>query len=218
MLHTSDLHGRYKVVLGVTEPFDVWVDTGDFFPNRGRVPSTGFRIAHAAEHRYQHRWLELKDLLRRLTAWLDGRPMLCVPGNHDFLRLAPRLRAAGADAHEVTPDGLELLGHTWAGFREIPPLIGEWPGECQDFGPLVDRVWAAYPDILVTHAPPLGILDGPERTGVEALRGALFGRTHRVGLHLFGHEHADGGRTDVVDGVRFHNGAEHVGWIDLPQV
>ena len=38
VLHTSDLHGKYKRLLAVEEPFDVWVDTGDFFHNVGRAP------------------------------------------------------------------------------------------------------------------------------------------------------------------------------------
>lgn len=29
VLHTSDLHGKYKRLLGVTEPFDLWVAAGE---------------------------------------------------------------------------------------------------------------------------------------------------------------------------------------------
>ena len=43
VLHTSDLHGKYKRLLAFDEPFDVWVDTGDFFDNVGRAPKTDYR-------------------------------------------------------------------------------------------------------------------------------------------------------------------------------
>ena len=41
MLHSSDLHGGYSALLSVFEPFDVWLDTGDFFPNRSPVATRG---------------------------------------------------------------------------------------------------------------------------------------------------------------------------------
>jgi hypothetical protein len=38
ILHSSDLHGQYKLLLEghANTDFDVWVDTGDFFDNKGR--------------------------------------------------------------------------------------------------------------------------------------------------------------------------------------
>lgn len=210
VLHSSDLHGDYKALLGWTEPFDVWVDTGDFFPNRGRVARTGHQILDDEERRYQLRWLKLKELLARLAAWLGGRPLVSVPGNHDFLPLAAMLRAHGADAHAVTPAGVDAAGLRWAGFREIPWIDGEWPGEARDFDGLVDATWAAAPDVLVTHAPAAGILDGNGRYGVGALADALASRPHRIRMHLFGHEHEDGGRTLERAGVLHANGAKSV--------
>lgn len=218
VLHTSDLHGRYKPLLAFDQELDVWVDTGDFFPNKGRRPGTGFQILAEFERRYQVRWLHLKKLHGRLAAWLRGRPAVTIPGNHDFLCLAQVLQSAGADAHRVEPRGVEVAGLTWAGFREIPAMDGEWPGETDDFSAVVDQVWRTKPDVLVTHAPAEGILDGTDGYGVPELGMALRTRGHRLRAHLFGHEHEDGGKRAELDGVLHHNGATRMTvWRSSPQ-
>ncbi len=89
-------------------------------------------------------------------------------------------------------------------------MAGEWPGETRDFDDLVDATWAAQPDVLVTHAPAAGILDGDGRYGVRPLADALRSRPHAIRLHLFGHEHEDGGRMLQRAGVVHANGAQNV--------
>lgn len=68
-------------------------------------------------------------------------------------------------------------------------------------------VWSKIPedtDILLTHCPPAGTLDGTSGAGCEEL--AL--RVHQLdlGLHLFGHAHAGYGRVDL-GGTTFLNAA-----------
>lgn len=213
LLHTSDLHGSYRHLLVLTEPFDAWVDTGDFLPNRGRVERTGFRIDEHQERAFQLKWLSYRDLARRLRDWLAGRPLLSVPGNHDFVPLARILRSSGANAHEVGPAGVEVLGRRWSGFREVPWIAGEWPGETRDFAELVATSLAARPDVLLTHAPPRGVLDGATYEGIPGLVEAFV--HHRPSLHLFGHEHASGGQELHLDGTRFVNGATRTRLLDL---
>jgi len=202
VLHTSDLHGSYKGLLRTDIDFDVWVDTGDFFPNRTRGDRT-------VEVGYQARWLALKSLPERLAAWLDGRPLISVPGNHDYVSLSAALRGAGAEAHEVTPAGVTVGGLTWAGFREIPWIAGEWNGETHDFGALIEATWETQPDVLVTHAPAGGILDGGtgKGYGIPGLASALSWKPHTIKAHLFGHTHECGGQSVSEVGVLFANGA-----------
>ena len=208
ILHSSDLHGRYKTLLEghATTEFDLWLDTGDFFDNAGRA-FDGRPIEASRESRYQARWLTNGSVHYRLAAWLRGRPALVMPGNHDFICLAEALRRAGANAARVTPAGVERLGLRWAGFREIPWIRGEWAGEAEDFSGIINETWATSPDVLVTHAPPGGILDEEAGYGIPALAVALAYRPHNIQTHFFGHTHANGGQTADRMGVRFINGA-----------
>lgn len=209
VLHSSDLHGRYKYLLehpAGTE-FDVWLDTGDFCDNAGRSAGGG-RINAEVERRYQARWLDrYKDLPRRLVAWLRGRPALVMPGNHDFVSLDVYLRRAGANVLRVTTAGVECLGWRWAGFREVPWIDGEWEGEQHGFKRQLEETWAADPDVLVTHGPPGGILDEAMGYGNPELTNRLAYYPHNIRAHFFGHTHANGGEDVEEMGVHFYNGA-----------
>lgn len=217
LLHTSDLHGAkeaYHALLGWKQPFDIWIDTGDFLPTAGRHKGIGGRIWAHAEEGYQARWLNFTDLAKRLTDWLDGRPAILVPGNHDFVSLHAALLRAGAEAHLITPQGVNVAGLIWAGFREVNWIDGEWVGEVHDMHELIEKTFSTSPDILVTHAPPAGIL--ALDYGVVALTSALTWKPHKVKLHLFGHVHECGGQEREEMGIRFVNGAEHINLIEWP--
>ena len=224
--HFSDLHGRPMAIghalnirarvsqgnpakTGHGLP-DVWVDSGDFFPNttRGNV---------AAEQRFQTRWFE--DFAGPLVQFLGGAPLLSTPGNHDYVSLAELLAAQGYPAHAlVHPDGtprlVELLGQRWAGLRQIPWIAGEWAGEVHDLRPTTEAAFDLDPTILVAHCPPAGALDGTgyDHIGNPVLATQLAYRSHRVTHVLCGHVHEQGGRrVDVGDPpVRVVNGATTV--------
>lgn len=206
--HASDRHGHYERLERVETP-DIWVLTGDFFPNVGRA-ATG-RIEAEAERGYQLRWWRHNgpSVVRRLR----GRPVVVCDGNHDFIRLASALRRAGhaAPVFDVEAGApIEIDGQRFSGFRAVRRIeSGEWVGEQHGFDAEIDRVWAHDPAILVTHAPPGGILDG-RGLGIPPLTSALTYRPHRIGLHVFGHIHEDGGREHSEVGVRFVNGATKV--------
>lgn len=210
VLHSSDLHGRTDLLLAVTAPFDAWADTGDLLPN---LHPPGTPDVAAAERAFQEEWLA--GWLPRLREWLGGRPAVIVAGNHDFADAVPLLRGAGIDAHAVGPDGADVAGVRWAGFREIPWIDGTSMGEIRDFDALVDRTWAADPEVLLTHGPPAGTLDWNGRFGIPALGRALVERPGRIRAHLFGHEHRDGGREIGRGGIRFRNGAKAVGVVEV---
>lgn len=203
--HFSDLHGRYKVLDQILDSDlpDVWLSTGDFFPNKTRGELS-------VETRWQTNWWGHKS--PSVVSRLRGRPILVVDGNHDFVNLASLLRRDGVQALGITPDGLDWGGLRWAGFREIPYIEGTWMGEETQRGltPLAYRALASGPDVLVTHAPPRGVLDeGEEGYGVDALAEFLPDPRIRgkVRHHFFGHVHATGGQDQEKWGIQFHNSA-----------
>lgn len=216
--HVSDSHGAPSLVRAAcASEADVVVITGDCLSNRGRVPLSSLYgglygmdgIVPALEREYQRKWLRryakkwAQELVRRHT------PIIVVAGNHDFIPYAGWLEHYGADVHEITDQRpcIDLLGVRWAGFRQVPPITGEWVGEHADLTPYVERVRACNPDVLLTHAPPLGILD-QEGYGSPELRAWLLSDSHRVRAHFFGHAHAGYG-SRMEGGVAFYNGAGH---------
>ncbi|MFT5586603.1 MAG: Icc-related predicted phosphoesterase [Cognaticolwellia sp.] len=213
ILHSSDLHGRYKLLLNGEQDFDLWLDTGDFMDNKGRKCSTGFKIEPALERVYQAKLIRWKKLAQRFAEWLDGRPAILVPGNHDFASFGRYLQALGCpNVHLIEPKGVEVLGLRWAGFREIPWMAGEWVGERkqEDFEDLVRETWAADPDVLVTHAPAFGRLDlnsSRENEGIVSLGQALE-EPGGIRTHFHGHTHFSGGKVMEQGGVRTVNGAQ----------
>ena len=197
--HFSDLHGHLNwldPVLNARGLPDVWVCSGDFFPNQTRG-------VVGAEVRYQTRWFgyKLQSLLRRL----GGKPVIWCPGNHDFVSLARLLSAQGYPAHDLMHGPVDLADHRFVGLREIPWLEGEWAGEVRDLGPATARALAQDPTLLVAHCPPAGVLDlcGDDgdpgaRIGNPALSTALSSGLHRIRWVLSGHVHEQGGRQQVV--------------------
>ena len=301
ILHSSDLHGSFKKLLNFND-FDVWVDTGDFFPNRTRGDvgvekefQTAFfkynwphpkevRLEEAEEYLHHakkelnrfekeySRWLatsysssktrearkkwetgiahrneKIWDLERNLaharddwrdaqkkpggfkpaysigktlTKWLDGRPLISVPGNHDYVSLANLMKQSGARAYSVTPKGVKVDGVRYSGFREVPWIHGEWAGETQqgDFGEVVEEVFAHPPDILLTHAGPANIMTGSDdwHGGINTLATALSYKPHKIKAHFFGHDHDYGSQTREVMGVLFSNSATKPKIVTVP--
>ena len=195
--HVSDIHGDIGELLRDSWLPDMWVFTGDILPNRTRGKMF-------VEVPYQTEWL--LENIQQIIARLGGRPLLSVPGNHDFIDIVPMLREHGVDAYAVTPDGVTVAGLRFAGFREINYIAGEWAGETCDFEDLISQTFATNPDILVTHAPPAGILDD-DGYGVRELTSALCYQPHNIKAHFFGHTHGWGGHDTEEMGIRFVNGA-----------
>tara|TARA_Y100000310_G_scaffold40157_1_gene37658 strand:+ start:825 stop:1922 length:1098 start_codon:yes stop_codon:yes gene_type:complete len=211
VLHSSDLHGNWKQLLAFQD-FDVWVDSGDFFPNKTR--------GTPEEKRYQTRWFANKRVGERLTKWLDGRPLISVPGNHDYTSLPLLMREAGAETFPITPEGVTVYGIRYAGFREVPFIEGEWAGEIPQ-GAFRDLVWRTFrnrPHVLVTHAGPGSILSGGDsyHCGIDSLVGRLAYQPHDVRAHFFGHDHDYGSQTLTELGVLFSNSATKPKIITVP--
>lgn len=211
LYHASDLHGRLEGLDAAREPVEGWALTGDIFPD-APVGDVDSRRRHARA------WFRRNTDV--FTAAFGHLPVLVVDGNHDFEDLAACLREVGVDARSVTPRGLELFGRRFAGFPHIPWMRGGWAWEASplDMVRLVRQTWDAHPEVLLTHCPPRGILDGVGATGhlgIEPLAEALGRPGHGVRHHLFGHVHEAAGRRGELAGVRYYNGALGVRLVEL---
>ena len=216
--HASDTHEHPGIVSAVADvECDAIVLTGDILNNKGRVPATHYRIDPATECKYQNAWL--RKVAKKWAAAFAGRPVIYVGGNHDFIGIERWLNHYGhTNLHVITTENpsVEVAGKRFAGFREVPWIAGEWVGETHDLRPCVERAMACNPDILVTHAPPVGILDGDDGYGVHPLSPALFYGEHKITHHLFGHYHRDGGKIMTENGIVFANAAGHLMVHDVP--
>lgn len=207
--HFSDLHGDLSGLFDSTVLPDVWVASGDFFPNITRGDTD-------IEPGYQKTWFGI--VADEFIDRLGGRPLVWMGGNHDYADLGELLRDRGYPAYNVTPEGVMVADLRFAGFRNINYIAGEWNGETRDFSDVVARTFASDPDILVTHAPPAGILDANPYGldyGITALTTALTYESHNIKAHFFGHAHGGGGQRCVEMDIKFCNSAEHVQFIDV---
>ena len=207
--HCSDTHDRPSIVRAVAgvQP-DIILLTGDCINNRGRINGEG--IIPSREVRYQESWA--RKQAKKWAADFAGRPVITIRGNHCFISQARWLRHYGCTVYEITDDNplVELFGIRFAGFRQVGWIAGEWPGEEHDLQPFVDKAFDCNPDVLITHAPPAGILAGPGNYGVSSLTTALTWRDHNITDHFFGHAHEDGGESMTEMGINFYNGAGHM--------
>lgn len=153
-------------------------------------------LVHAGDFSARGREREVADF----GAWLAAQPhahKIVVAGNHDFLfeREPERARELLGDVHYLLDSGVEAAGLSFWG-SPWQPWFHEWAFNLRR-GPALEEVWARAPsgvDVLVTHTPPLGVLDRTNdgrRVGCEALREALPRIAPR--LHVFGHIHEAAG-------------------------
>ncbi|WP_404367193.1 metallophosphatase domain-containing protein [Marinobacter sp.] len=153
---------------------------------------------------------ELEDL----NEWLGSLPhrhKILVAGNHDWCLQdepdeAQKLVTAAAYLRDsgVMINGLRFWGSPWT------PVFHDWAFNLKRGQPLAER-WALIPaetDVLITHGPPAGILDGvmtgihEQSVGCEELRKAVDHLQPR--LHVFGHIHEGHGQHEQ-DGTLFVN-------------
>lgn len=167
---THTLHGSVTVPDG-----DVLVCCGDFM-------STGQRPQEAVS----------------FALWLDALPhefKIVIAGNHDIMfEKAPDLarKTLGGSCIYLRDSGVEVMGVKFYGSPWQPEFCN-WAFNLPRGEPL-KRKWDLIPndtDVLITHGPPKGILDGaiynPERLGCKDLMDAVERVKPRV--HAFGHIH-----------------------------
>lgn len=122
---------------------------------------------------------------------LPNRYKIFIPGNHDLLfDLEPE------SIHALMPDNVCLLDNREIvinGIRFYGLNARPWMHQYQTLPSEVD--------VLISHGPPLGILD--ENMGCPLIRKLVdeYAPKH----HLFGHIHSQGGKTITFEKTTFHN-------------
>lgn len=172
----SDTHGSHEE-LG-TLSGDVLIHCGDFCdgfnPNRSDIDNTD-------------RWFAKQQF----------EAILCVGGNHDFV--AEELESRNEPVFEhatyltdssTTIGGIHFYGAPWV------PELDRWAYFLPDAE--LKQKWDLIPentDVLITHTPPLGILDKP-RSGISIGCSHLRAKLENLDLliHCFGHVHASYGQ------------------------
>lgn len=193
----SDLHGNLPVEV---PPADLLVLAGDICPDVPGSARPGQR--HVAGLR-QALWL--RDAFAPWVAHLSvGRVVVCW-GNHDFVGELPE--------REVPPLGVEIVTDREIDVAGVRLYATPWTFTMPDVWAFdipptkLERYMQAIPDgvdILVTHGPPLGVLDrvvSGERVGSHALADAV--ARVRPKLHVFGHIHEARGRERTSYNVAF---------------
>jgi len=140
-----------------------------------------------------------------------------VGGNHDFFFYhLSREMGVNAVREFVRPYGENIIYledelTTVAGARiygsPAQPEFCDWAWNYRR-GAEIRKVWDKIPndlDVLISHGPPMGILDwvGNQRVGCEELRIAVERTKPR--LHVFGHIHSAGGQTRKIGNTQFYN-------------
>ncbi len=143
--------------------------------------------------------------------WLGRQPYrhrIVIAGNHDFLfeREPERARRLITNAVYLQDEGIEIEGLRFWG-SPWQPWFYDWAFNLPR-GESLAAKWRLIPsgtDILVTHGPPLGILDATARgesVGCADLLDAV--RRLRPRLHVFGHIH-EGYGVEIAAGTTFVN-------------
>jgi Icc-related predicted phosphoesterase len=220
LVHISDWHGAFAKVPWA----DAYFITGDMLKNYPEYTRTYCELNDIP-------WIEppretfkqsedVRTLKFRKYLGNPDAPIYIVRGNHDFVYLSRAFD--GGPVFEFDHDNYvyELEGLRIGGFRGVTYLEGDWSDEMKfvDLCRQVERLPKDI-DILLTHAPPRGIMDkvgsygrGPN-VGIRPLVGYLNSQAYKNGslrLHCFGHIHENFGtcKPDPGDcGITYSNAA-----------
>lgn len=162
ILHISDSHGRHRE-LSTLPAADVLVHSGDFTHGGNDGEALGF-MEWLCDLPYKHK--------------------IFIAGNHDDCMMDATLDGLPEGVHYLADSGVCVDGVCFYG---VPMFCGLVDGKMQEIEHC-DEIPKEV-DVLITHRPPLGILDGDEkkRFGSAALLYKVI--EIRPRLHLFGHAH-----------------------------
>ena len=179
ILHISDTHGKHQILKDLPNA-DVIVHTGD-------ITEDGTEE-------------EVKDFIE----WFSGLSYahkIFIAGNHDNCLYGANIEGLPDNMHYLYNDSITIDGIKFYG---VPMFLqDDLDG---NFPELFGRI-PADTDVLLTHQPPLGILD--EQDGINYGDYTLYKRVMdvRPKYHLFGHLHHTEKTQEVFRRVRFSNAA-----------
>lgn len=225
ILHLSDSHGqvptRIKNDFDQLDKIDLIIHSGDYFDNGMFVPPHS-KMFHYWEEKFQTDVISKQG--QALIEWTKDVPFLYCAGNHDFhsdFIFQMNSLSEKKNFYNLTGNDMEVSGLKISGFPYINYINGYWNYEIRSQEMLKDiflmRIgkWIknnSFPDILVTHAPPFGILDGLQTDGhygLQVLRDYLDGKLGDFPLPkmiLCGHVHESNG-TEKYNNVLISNAA-----------
>lgn len=179
ILHISDTHGKHQILKDLPNA-DVIVHTSD-------ITEDGTEE-------------EVKDFIE----WFSGLSYahkIFIAGNHDNCLYGANIEGLPDNVHYLCNDSITIDGIKFYG---VPMFLqDDLDG---NFPELFGRI-PADTDVLLTHQPPLGILD--EQDGINYGDYTLYKRVMdvRPKCHLFGHLHHTEKTREVFRRVRFSNAA-----------
>lgn len=164
-----------------------------------KIPSCDL-IIHSGDATYMG---EMREIIT-FNSWVKslGVPFIFVAGNHDWLfqtdrRLAEQLLNAAIylEDSSVTIKGIKIYGSPWQ------PEFNNWAFNLPR-GNLIKAKWDMIPndtDILITHGPPIGILDMlHSHLGCHDLSERLKQmKPKNPKIHCFGHIHNGYGKQKI---------------------
>lgn len=146
---------------------------------------------------------------------VPGTYKIFIAGNHDFGMESEERGAYEKRALELGLIYLNDSGATINGIKiwgsPMTPWFHDWAFN-RHRGEEIRKHWEMIPtdvDILITHGPPMGILDKTWRgqnVGCEELKKIILEekKFHKLRLHVFGHIHEDKGQK-TIEGIQFIN-------------
>ena len=169
-------------------------DTHGLHRELSQAVGSGDLIIHAGDITEYGTAEELEDF----TDWFSGLPFktkVFIAGNHDLVLeegagLAHRRAKLPPGTHYLENETLTLGGLKIWGSPCSPYFMGMAFNKRR--GEEIRQVWQKIPqdtDILVTHTPPFGVLDGG--LGCEELSDRLL--KVKPKMHVFGHVHGEYG-------------------------
>ena len=220
IVHISDWHGKFEDSAWAkpTLPWaSIYIVTGDMLKNYIQYDYRYCKINNIPwvdPVRETHKQAEAvrKMKFRKYLGNPDAE-VVVVRGNHDFVHLKNVFK--GGPTHEIGSPSqiLDVCGLRVGGLRGICALDGNWSDEMDDIELEVQvSKLSSELDILVTHAPPHGVLDRVGdfgkglSVGIKALTSYHNKQAYESGplrLHCFGHIHESfghlhtGGRTSA---------------------
>lgn len=167
-------------------------------------------LVHAGDMGLRGSVEEIQDCLN----WMNACPVeniVVVAGNHDWACARHLKELKFGRVQYLENSSININGHTFWG-SPVQPEFCNWAFNVPR-GPAIKKYWDMIPDaglvdVLITHGPPMGILDqaaphrGSDHLGCEDLMRQVEISVPLV--HVFGHIHGGAGQ-QTHRGVRFVN-------------
>ena len=178
ILHLSDTHGKHRELTDMPLA-DVLVHSGDFTLSGGDMEALDF-IEWLCDLPYKHK--------------------IFIAGNHDDCMLDATLEGLPDDVHYLCDSGITINGISFYGAPMFVTFEGEDLKELEQYEQIPDKI-----DILITHRPPLGILDSID-DNLHYGSSVLLDKVTQIKpkMHLFGHVHSAYGTMNW-KGITFSN-------------